>query len=96
MSIHKLDNGTCVIASGGLWLPGRYEDERTARFAFRLPNKTLVELRNTSIARGGGVITWGDIAKAADELRAAKKKKTPPAIEAEGVKAGCPAIGEIR
>ena len=64
MSIHKLDNGTCVIAAGGIWLPGCYEDERTARFAFRVSDEQKAELRDQSVARGDCVITWGDVAKA--------------------------------
>jgi hypothetical protein len=73
MAIHKLEDGTCVIASGGVWLPGCYEDERTARFAFRLPDGEKARLRNQAIARGNRVITWGDVAKAAHE----NKKGTP-------------------
>jgi hypothetical protein len=68
MAIYKVDGGY-VIASGGVWLPGCYEDERTARYAFRLPDAELVELRNNAIARGDGVITWGDVAKAAEAVR---------------------------
>lgn len=69
MSIHKLDNGTCVIGAGGMWLPGCYEDERTALFAFRVSDDVKAQLRDQALARGGGVITWGDIAKAREEQR---------------------------
>jgi len=61
MSIHKLDNGTCVIGASGIWLAGCYEDERAARFAFRVSDDTKVTLRDAAIARGDGVITWRDI-----------------------------------
>jgi hypothetical protein len=64
MSIHKLDDGTCVIGAAGTWLPGCYEDERTARYAFRVSDTVKARLRDEAIARGNGVITWGDIAKA--------------------------------
>lgn len=64
MAIHKLDDGTCVIAAGGCWLPGCYEDERAARFAFRLSDEQKAALRDQSVARGDGVIAWGDIEKA--------------------------------
>ena len=64
MAVHRLDNGTCVIAASGVWLPGCYEDERTARFAFRVSDETKAKLRDQSLSRGDGVITWGDIAKA--------------------------------
>jgi hypothetical protein len=77
MAIHKLEGGECVIASGGLWLPGTYEDERAARYAFRLPNAALQRLQDNANARAGGmggVITWGDIAKEAENERAAKSR----------------------
>lgn len=61
MSIHKQDNGTCVIGAGGIWLAGCYEDERAARFAFRISDEAKVELRNAAIKTGNGVITWQDI-----------------------------------
>ncbi len=77
MSIHKVDAGF-VIGSGGLWLPGCYEDERTARFAFRLPNEELARLRDQAKARGDGVITWGDLAKASEALRSARRAGQPP------------------
>lgn len=69
MSIHKLGNGTCVIGADGMWLPGCYEDERTARFAFRVPDSVKARLRDEAIARGDGVITWGDIARVREELK---------------------------
>lgn len=78
MSIHKLEDGTCVIGSGGLWLPGCYEDERAARFAFRLPNEELARLRDQSVARGDGVITWGDIAKASEQRRGTIRTRPHP------------------
>jgi hypothetical protein len=61
MSIHKLDDGTCVIGAGGMWLPCCYENERAARFAFRLTDKQKAELRDISIAENNGVITWDHI-----------------------------------
>jgi hypothetical protein len=67
MAIHKIEakdgRSECyVIASGGLWLPGAYESERAARYAFRFPNETLVKLRDAAIARGGDrVITMDDL-----------------------------------
>jgi hypothetical protein len=76
MAIHKTDDGVFVIASGGSWLPGAYEDKRTARFAFRLPNETLSRLQRAANARAGGyggVVTWGDLALASEQARG----KTP-------------------
>lgn len=67
MAIHRLDDGTCVISASGTWLPGCYEDERTAKFAFRVSDDTKAKLQAQAIARGDGIITWGDIAKAREE-----------------------------
>jgi hypothetical protein len=35
-----------VISSGGMWLPGAYENSRAARLAFKLPNETLQSLQD--------------------------------------------------
>lgn len=48
--------GEFVISSGGVWLPGCYESERAARYAFRFPNATLRRLQET--VNPGGVITF--------------------------------------
>lgn len=45
--IYKNQDGTCTISSGHAWLPGVYQDERTARVAFRLPNTDLQSLQDT-------------------------------------------------
>lgn len=45
--IHKLDNGQYVIASGGAWVPGSYESERAAKYAFRFPNEVLQRLQDS-------------------------------------------------
>lgn len=66
MAIHKTDDGGFTISSHDIWLPGVYEDERTARYAFRLPEDVLQGLQDQANARGGGVITWGDLAKAVE------------------------------
>lgn len=69
MAIHELEEkegrSKCyVIASGGLWLPGSYESERAARYAFKFTNETLVKLRDAAIARGGDrLITMDDLKK---------------------------------
>jgi hypothetical protein len=73
MAIHKTDFGF-VISSRGCWLPGCYEDERAARFAYRLDNASLSELQRIANARGNHVITWGDIAKKSEQLRATHPK----------------------
>ena len=69
--IYKVEGG-CVISSGGSWLPGCYEDERTARYAFRFKDEVLQRLQdeaNTRAGGKGGVITWGDLARARSTTR---------------------------
>lgn len=71
MAIHKVGD-KFVISSRGSWLPGAYEDERAARYAFRLPDETLQSLQDVANQRAGGTggtITWGDLAKAAEWIR---------------------------
>lgn len=46
MSIHKTNDGSFVIASGGMWLHGSYADERAAKYAFRFTDVELAELRD--------------------------------------------------
>jgi hypothetical protein len=46
MSIYKTRQGMWVIGSGGTWLPGVYESERAARYAFRFPDERLRALRD--------------------------------------------------
>lgn len=62
MRIHKLENGNCVIsAKDGMWLAGVYEDERAAKFAFKISESDKCILRDNSVKRGDCVITWQDI-----------------------------------
>lgn len=69
--IHEV-KGHYVISSGGMWLPGFYEDARTARYAFRCSNKMLSELRDIAAKRGTPT-SWGEIARA---LESDRKQKT--------------------
>lgn len=55
MAIYKTDDGY-LISSNQVWLPGCYDTERTARYAFRFPNKILYDLQE--IVNPGGVITF--------------------------------------
>ena len=73
--IHKTGEGRYVISSRGVWMPGCYADEGTARYAFRFPDEALQRLQDDANARAGGtgsVITWGDLAREASNLRAAQ------------------------
>ena len=67
MAVRKTEDGSFVISSRGSWLPGAYEDERTARWAFRFHGTVLQRLQEEANARAGGkggVITYGDLARA--------------------------------
>ena len=46
MAIYKTDDGSYVISSGGMWLPGAYADSRTARYAYKFPDAELIKLRD--------------------------------------------------
>ena len=70
MSVHKLDDGTCVIGAGGMWLPGCYENEKAAKFAFKITDEAKAELRDAAIETGNGVISWQDIKHYRDRLKA--------------------------
>jgi hypothetical protein len=63
--IYKTEAGDYVISSRGMWLPGTYDSERTARFAFRFSDETLARIRDEVSVKQGRPIT-------ADDLRAAR------------------------
>lgn len=44
--IHTFEDGTCVISSHHVWLPGSYADVRAARYAFRFSDAVLSRLRD--------------------------------------------------
>lgn len=70
MALHRLNNGIYNISSQEVWLPGRYKDERTARYAFRFSHAELQKRQDAANARAGGtggVITYAD-------LQAARRK----------------------
>lgn len=46
--IHKVDGGY-VISSHRIWLPGYYDSEQTARYAFKFPDKELRNLQESKI-----------------------------------------------
>lgn len=62
--IHKLEDGVCCISSRHCWLPGCYENERAASYAFRFENAELQRLQDAANERAGGtggVITFADL-----------------------------------
>lgn len=57
--ICKVDN-YYVIFSGGSWLPGNYDNEKTARYAFQFSTKILQKLQE-EINYKGKSITLNDL-----------------------------------
>lgn len=63
MATHKVDD-YYVISSHHVWRPGAYDSERTARYAFRFPDETLLRLqdrKNEQSGGAGGIITFDDL-----------------------------------
>ena len=63
MAIHRVEDGF-VISSAKQWLPGIYDTEHTARYAFRFEAVVLQRLQDEANARAGGtrgVITRADL-----------------------------------
>lgn len=65
--IHVLDDGTHVISSRGMWLPGNYDSDQSARYAFRFRNEVLQELQERICHKDGE-----NRAITMDDLRAAR------------------------
>lgn len=59
--IRRTEAGDYVISSRGRWLPGVYEDERTARWAFHFSDADLQRLQNRAGMRAVRVITHEDL-----------------------------------
>jgi hypothetical protein len=72
MAIHPVDGGF-VISSGHTWLPGLYESERAARYAFKFPDETLSSLRNSKNVKEGATITFNDLQAAKATLRSPRE-----------------------
>ena len=54
--LHVGDDGTVVISSRHVWLPGVYADTKAARYAFRFADDDLQRLQDS--LNPGGVITF--------------------------------------
>ena len=54
-------NGEFVISSHRQWVPGAYDSERTAKYAFRFDNDALSKLMDAKLAEGKDVITFEDL-----------------------------------
>jgi hypothetical protein len=61
MTVHKQEDGTCVISDGNIYLPGYYENEKAANFAFKISDEAKQELQDAAYFTGNQVITWQDI-----------------------------------
>jgi hypothetical protein len=68
--IYETDQGFS-ISSHGCWLPGIYDSERTARYAFRFENAVLQRLSEQICHIGNRLISM-------DDLRAAKELASSP------------------
>jgi hypothetical protein len=67
MAIHAVKNNKFVISSHQVWMPGAYDNKKTARYAFQFPDEVLRKLQdNANINNGGydGVITLNDLQQA--------------------------------
>ena len=69
--IHHV-NGHYVISAYEVWVPGSYESERAARYAFRFTNEELTAAQAEANERHGGpggVITF-------EQLREIKQRRS--------------------
>jgi len=65
--IYKTDNGTYVASSSQVWIPGCFEDERTAKYAFKFTDEQLQNLQNEK-NKTTHIITFTDLQKLRREL----------------------------
>lgn len=62
MPIYQVQHGF-VISSGGVWLPGCYDNAKTARYAYQFSDETLRALQDRA-NRENRVITLADLREA--------------------------------
>ena len=74
--IHKVKEGCFQATTGPILLPGYYESERAARFAFKFDDWVLSRLQDLADdeGRNTGTISLHMMQSAAKELRERKKK----------------------
>ncbi len=63
MAIHAANGGYC-ISSHRVWMPGHYESEAAAKYAFRFTDDQLSRLQkaaNDRAGQEGGTITMQDL-----------------------------------
>tara|TARA_R110000851_G_scaffold327134_1_gene496367 strand:+ start:245 stop:454 length:210 start_codon:yes stop_codon:yes gene_type:complete len=61
MGIYKLEDGTFIVSDGDIYLPGYYENERSANFAFKISDEAKQELQDAADFTGNRVVAWQDI-----------------------------------
>lgn len=66
--IHKTDDGTFVASSKSGWIPGCFDSERAARYAFRFTNEQLQQLQDEK-NKTSSVITFKDLQELKQKLR---------------------------
>lgn len=67
MALYKHEDGTYTISSHSVWMPGCYEDAKTARYAFRFSDSILTSIMKEANERAGGcggTITYLDLKQA--------------------------------
>lgn len=66
--IHKHTDGTCTASSRNCWIPGVYQDERTAKYAFRFTDAQLQALQDKK-NKTTSVITFKDLQELKRKLK---------------------------
>lgn len=64
--IYKHKDGKCTASSNGCYIPGVYECEKTAKYAFRFSNQHLEVLQKNKIS---GVITFNDLQQLRKDIK---------------------------
>lgn len=86
--IYKVENNY-VISSHGTWLPGSYDSERTARYAFRFSDSDLLRLQK-QVNYKGKQITFEDL----KAIRIEKSKDTIMKKENKNMTTKCMVCGK--
>jgi hypothetical protein len=61
-------DGTYVISDKGGWIPGVYQDIRTAKYAFKFPHSELSNLQSIENVTSG-IITFEDLQELRKQLK---------------------------
>lgn len=77
--IHKINNGF-AISSGNVWLPGCYDSERAAKYAFRFLDEELQQLQNKVNTREPDVSKRMISFEMLQELARKRKSEAPRAL----------------